>query len=258
MLFFGSSCKRVPGAGEVELTNSIDSVSYALGFLEAIQFKRVLNESVFDTLDAKTAARLFSNVPLREAYVDLRIEQFNEFNEEIFRTAFINELAYEKSYFTEMTADVYLRTIFEQKRLEREEQMVLEAQKNAEEGAAFLAKNATREGVIVLPSGLQYEIITQGTGPKPKLTDHIRSHYHGTLLDGTVFDSSIDRGEPVVFRVDQVIPGWTEALQLMPVGSKWRLFIPSSLAYGAEGAGEIISGGETLLFDIELLEIVQE
>ena len=111
-------------------------------------------------------------------------------------------------------------------------------------------------GVVVLPSGLQYEIIKEGTGKKPKATDQVRCHYEGTLIDGTLFDSSIQRGEPAVFGVNQVIPGWVEALQLMPEGSKWKLYIPSELAYGARGAGEMIPPHSTLIFEVELLEVL--
>ncbi|MEY8685490.1 FKBP-type peptidyl-prolyl cis-trans isomerase [Bacteroides sp. AN502(2024)] len=125
-----------------------------------------------------------------------------------------------------------------------------------EQGQAFLEKNTKRPGVVVLPSGLQYEIIKEGTGKKPKATDQVRCHYEGTLIDGTLFDSSIQRGEPAVFGVNQVIPGWVEALQLMPEGSKWKLYIPSELAYGAKGAGEMIPPHSTLIFEVELLEVL--
>ena len=132
------------------------------------------------------------------------------------------------------------------------EQKAEELQK---EGAEFLAENAKREGVITLPSGLQYEVITEGTGPIPSATDKVKTHYHGTLIDGTVFDSSVEDGEPVSFPVNGVIAGWTEALQLMKVGSKWRLFVPYDLAYGERGAGQLIGPYTALIFDIELLEI---
>ena len=126
---------------------------------------------------------------------------------------------------------------------------------NLEEGIAFLEENKKKENVVALPSGLQYEILTEGNGPKPKATDKVRCHYHGTLIDGTVFDSSVQRGQPAVFGVNQVIQGWVEALQLMPVGSKWRLYIPSDLAYGERGAGSSIQPNSTLIFDVELLGI---
>ena len=124
-------------------------------------------------------------------------------------------------------------------------------------GAEFLAANKTKPGVIELPSGLQYQVIQEGTGPKPGLTDKVKCHYHGTLIDGTVFDSSVDRGQPIDFPVNGVIRGWIEALQLMPVGSKWKLFIPADLAYGDQQAGAKIAPGSTLIFDVELIEIVK-
>ena len=124
------------------------------------------------------------------------------------------------------------------------------------EGKAFLAENASRPEVITLPSGLQYEILTQGAGAIPTSEQTVKVHYHGTTIDGTVFDSSVRRGEPTSFGVTQVISGWVEALQLMPVGSKWKLFIPSDLAYGAQGAGQAIAPHATLIFEVELLDIV--
>ncbi len=126
-----------------------------------------------------------------------------------------------------------------------------------EEGAKFLAENGKRAGVTTLASGLQYEVITAGTGEKPTLTSQVTTHYTGTLLDGTVFDSSVQRGEPATFPVNGVITGWTEALQLMPVGSKWKLFIPSTLAYGDRGAGGAIGPNETLIFEIELISMTK-
>lgn len=126
----------------------------------------------------------------------------------------------------------------------------------AAEGEAFLAKNATREGVVVTESGLQYEVITQGTGAIPTRDSKVKTHYHGTLIDGTVFDSSVNRGQPIDFPVGGVIAGWTEALQLMPVGSKWRLYIPYQLAYGERGAGGAIKPYAALIFDVELIDIV--
>jgi len=128
--------------------------------------------------------------------------------------------------------------------------------KNAvEEGAKFLAENAKRDEVTVLESGLQYEVMVKGEGAKPKASDRVTTHYHGTLLNGTVFDSSVQRGEPASFPVNGVIQGWVEALQLMPVGSKWKLFVPYNLAYGERGAGGAITPFSTLIFEVELLSI---
>jgi len=131
----------------------------------------------------------------------------------------------------------------------------VEGQKNKTVGDEFLAANKAKPGVKTLPSGLQYKVIAEGTGEKPTKSDTVTTHYRGTLIDGTEFDSSYSRGEPATFPVSGVIAGWTEALQLMPVGSKWQLFIPSDLAYGARGAGERIGPNETLIFEIELLSI---
>jgi FKBP-type peptidyl-prolyl cis-trans isomerase FklB len=129
---------------------------------------------------------------------------------------------------------------------------------NKKLGEDFLAANSKKPGIVTLPSGLQYQILKEGAGPKPKLTDMVRVHYHGTLIDGHVFDSSVDRGQPIELNVNGVIPGWTEALQLMAVGSKWKLFIPSNLAYGDRQAGQMIAPGSTLIFDVELLDIVNQ
>ena len=126
---------------------------------------------------------------------------------------------------------------------------------NKAEGEAFLAENASKTGITTLPSGLQYEVTTQGTGPKPTLRSSVTTHYHGTLINGTVFDSSYQRGQPATFPVNGVIAGWTEALQLMPEGSKYRLYIPSDLAYGKRGAGRDIPGDTALIFDVELLKV---
>jgi FKBP-type peptidyl-prolyl cis-trans isomerase FklB len=137
--------------------------------------------------------------------------------------------------------------------------VTLQAEKleiNKQAGAEFLRINREKAGVVELASGLQYEVLKKGTGVKPRALDQVKCHYHGTLINGVVFDSSVQRGEPAVFGVSQVIPGWVEALQLMETGAKWRLFIPSELAYGEQGAGELIEPNSTLVFDVELLDII--
>jgi len=127
---------------------------------------------------------------------------------------------------------------------------------NIREGKEFLSENAKRPEVKTTATGLQYEILNQGTGTTPKASDTVKVHYHGTLISGEVFDSSVQRGEPATFGVTQVIQGWVEALQLMPVGSKWKLYIPSELAYGEQGAGQLIGPHTSLIFEVELLDIV--
>ena len=145
---------------------------------------------------------------------------------------------------------------FQQERMAEAEAMAKEmGEKNLKEGEAFLQENAKREGVVALPSGLQYEVIEEGPGKSPKPGDEVTVHYRGTLVDGTVFDSSYERGEPVTFPVEGVIPGWTEALQLMKEGAKWKLFIPPSLAYGERGAGQVIGPNATLIFEVELISV---
>lgn len=140
-------------------------------------------------------------------------------------------------------------------RKKQEEKMQQSGEANKKEGDAFLAANKTKPGVVTLPSGLQYKILTTGTGPKPTATDSVVCNYRGTLIDGTEFDSSYKRGQPATFPVNGVIKGWTEALQLMPVGSKWQLFVPPDLAYGARGAGNEIGPNSTLIFEVELQSI---
>ena len=137
----------------------------------------------------------------------------------------------------------------------QEEKMKQAADSNKKEGETFLAANKTKEGVVTLPSGLQYKIVTEGTGPKPTASDTVVCNYRGTVINGTEFDSSYKRGQPATFPVARVIKGWTEALQLMPVGSKWQLFIPSDLAYGERGAGGDIGPNATLIFEVEVISI---
>lgn len=139
---------------------------------------------------------------------------------------------------------------------EQQEAAAQMAQVNQQAGEAFLAENGKRVEVKTTPSGLQYEVLKEGDGAQPTAQDQVEVHYTGKLIDGTVFDSSVDRGMPATFGVTQVIPGWVEALQLMKAGSKWRLFIPSNLAYGPQGAGNVIGPNQTLIFDVELLKVI--
>jgi len=157
----------------------------------------------------------------------------------------------------EQQANAVMMACMNKAQEERNKANALAAETNKKAGAAWLAENKTKPGVVALPSGLQYQILKEGDGPKPTINDKVKCHYHGTLLDGTVFDSSVQRGEPIVFAVNGVIRGWTEALQLMPVGSKWKLFVPSDLAYGDQQASPTIKAGSTLIFEVELLEIVK-
>ncbi|MBD5171307.1 MAG: FKBP-type peptidyl-prolyl cis-trans isomerase [Bacteroidales bacterium] len=149
-----------------------------------------------------------------------------------------------------------IQAYFQEMEKKQQEAAAKMAEVNKAAGDAFLAENGKRAEVKTLPSGLQYEVLTDGDGAIPTAEDQVEVHYTGKLIDGTVFDSSVDRGVPATFGVTQVIPGWVEALQLMKAGSKWRLYIPSQLAYGPNGAGNVIGPNQTLIFDVELLKVV--
>jgi len=199
----------------VKLNTQMDSVSYSLG----ISVANNLKSSGFESIETHAVASAFSDV--FEGYeVKINEEDANMLIQD---------------YFVELS--------------QKKSQEAISA------GKALLAKNAKKEGVTTTASGLQYEVLTNGTGATPVETDQVTVHYHGTLVDGTVFDSSVERGQPATFPVNGVIPGWVEALQLMNVGSKYKLYIPSDLAYGERGAGGSIGPNETLIFEVELLSI---
>jgi len=210
--------KAKPAAKPAALKTSIDSVSYAIG------------QDIGNSLKGQGLTNLNANL-LMKAIQDV--------------------LKNQPLLLSKEQCDMSIRDFLQKAAGEK-------IAKNKAAGEQFLAANKAKPGVTTLPSGLQYQVIKEGTGPKPALTDKVKTHYHGTLIDGTVFDSSADRGQPISFAVNGVIPGWTEALQLMPVGSKWKLFIPSELAYGDRQAGPKIGPGSTLIFEVELLEIVKE
>jgi FKBP-type peptidyl-prolyl cis-trans isomerase len=160
-----------------------------------------------------------------------------------------------KTLLTEDEARAALTQLQTEVRSKQQEKMKVAGEMNKKEGVEFLAANKSKESVVILPSGLQYKILTAGTGPKPTAADSVVCNYRGTLISGAEFDSSYKRGQPATFPVNGVIKGWTEALQLMPVGSKWQLFVPSELGYGDRGAGADIGPGATLIFEVELLSI---
>jgi len=218
-----AGCQNSGKKGEVALASKNDSVSYALGVLIGESNKQQMKDAPgVDQLNKEILIAAFQKAFLGDS-VQIKAEAAN---------------ATVQAFFAEISK--------------------VEADKNIKAGEDFLAANASKAGVVTLPSGLQYEIITAGTGVKPKAEDQVKCHYHGTTIDGKVFDSSVDRGEPAVFPVNRVIPGWTEALQLMPIGSKWKLYIPSALAYGERGAGQDIKPNSALIFEVELLEIVKQ
>lgn len=199
--------------------NSIDSLSYSIGVQVAEYYKQTQNvEKVNPEYVKKAFNDVYENKPLT---------------------------------ISEEEANMYI-----QQKLQQFMATKIKAVKDS--GEKFLEENKNRPGVVTLPDGMQYEIIKKGTGPKPTAQDTVKANYIGTLIDGKEFDNSYKRGEPLTIPVSGVIRGWTEALQLMPVGSTWKLFIPSELAYGDRGAGGVIPGGATLVFTIELLDIVNK
>ncbi len=200
---------------DIDLKTTIDSVSYGLG------------------------------ISIAENMVRNGIDSLNY---EAFAVALFHVFEGKKAMLTEEEANEMLQVYFDGIQSKKFE-------KNKNDGQKFLDDNKNQPGVIVLQSGLQYKIEVQGTGVTPGLTDKVKVHYKGTMLDGKVFDSSYDRNEPVVFGVSEVIKGWTEILQLMPVGSKYTVYVPQDLAYGERGAGQIIPPYSTLIFEIELLSI---
>lgn len=198
--------------------NSIDSFSYAIGLEGAAFYKSQGADKINSALVKKAYDDLYGNKPLL------------------------------------LTSDQCNMTV--QKKLQ--EFMSDKSSVEKEKGKKFLAENKKRQGVVELPNGLQYEILQAGTGEKPKATDTVKAHYIGTTIDGKEFDNSYKRGAPLEIPVSGVIQGWVQALQMMPTGSKWKLYIPSDLGYGDRGAGGAIPGGATLIFDIELIEIVHK
>lgn len=209
--------------GRVQLKTEMDSVSYAIGSDIASNFRK----SKLDSVNVDALA-----MGMRDA-----LDSASVMNEET-----VQEIM--QGYMVKM----------QQRRMEEER---VQGEENVKKGADYLAENGKKQGVTTTASGLQYEVITMGTGPKPSDTSQVKVHYTGRLIDGTVFDSSVDRGEPAVFPVNRVIPGWVEGLQLMPVGSKFKFHIPSELAYGSGGApGGQIPPNSVLVFEVELLEIM--
>src|SRR5229473_4048570 len=182
-------------------------------------------------------------------------QQSVEVDQSILLRGVKDALAGGKTLLTDDEMKAALTQLQTEVRTKQEEKMKLAAEANKKVGGEFLAANKTKDGVVTLPSGLQYKILAEGTGPKPSVADSVACNYRGTLLDGKEFDSSYTRGQPASFPVNGVIKGWTEALQLMPVGSKWQLFVPSELGYGDRGAGADIKPGATLIFEVELVSI---
>lgn len=209
-------CKYMTsGSHQVKLDNELDSVSYSLGLNVA---KNIKNQGM-DKINSDALVRAFQDV-------------FNG------KPTLVNDET------SSRVLNIYFQNL-----------QAVKTEKDKKAGQTFLDQNKIKAGVISLPSGLQYTILKAGNGQKPKLTDHVTVHYSGTTIDGKEFDSSVKRGKPVTFAVNEVIPGWQEALQLMPAGSKWRIFVPSDLAYGTRGSAPVIGPYATLIFEIELISV---
>ncbi len=207
-------------AASTEVKTEVDSVSYALG------------------------------VNIGNSFVQ---QDFTDVNVDVMADAMHKVLKGDSVWMENQEAQMMLQAFFQKKQEEVNQQKYAS---NIQEGEAFLAENGAREEVVTTASGLQYEVIEEGTGAAPVATDVVKVHYHGTLLNGTVFDSSVDRGEPAEFPLNRVIPGWTEGLQLMTVGSKYNFYIPYQIAYGERGSGQI-EPFSALVFEVELLEIIK-
>lgn len=249
----------------VKLTNYTDSLNYAFGFYQGNQIKNYVLKDDEDGSQLKTLVKYLNQglqsktkypqmvemaeqigKDIRENEKDgfMGIETI-DFNFALIEQGMVNGLSNFEEVMSAPEANEYLQSTIDR----------IKFGDTKSQGEAFLQENAKKEGVQVTESGLQYEVLTMGKGARPSATDRVKVHYQGTLIDGTVFDSSYERGEPIVFGLNQVIKGWTEGVQLMPVGSKFRFFIPYNLAYGERGAGESIPPYSTLIFEVELLGI---
>ncbi|SFF85872.1 FKBP-type peptidyl-prolyl cis-trans isomerase [Prevotella sp. KH2C16] len=179
---------------------------------------------------------------------DLNIDDFAQAIKDI--------IAGRKPEIGDQEAQTLVQNFFQEQEKQQRATAAKRFQANREQGESYLVENAKKEGVVTLPSGLQYQVLKEGNGKKPKSTDQVRCHYEGMLVDGTLFDSSVQRGEPAVFGLNQVIKGWTEGVQLMQEGAKYRFFIPYQLGYGEQGAGQQIPPYSALVFDVELIEVL--
>ncbi|WP_227699126.1 FKBP-type peptidyl-prolyl cis-trans isomerase [Spirosoma radiotolerans] len=189
---------------------------------------------------------------------NLKQQGLNDLNSDLLMRGLQDALKGQSTLLTQEQCSQVMNGFMQKQMAVRNAEGMKASAENKKIGAAFLTENKAKPGVVTTASGLQYSVDKEGTGAKPTATDRVKVHYTGKTLDGKVFDSSVERGQPAEFGVNEVIKGWTEALQLMPVGSKWKLYIPSELAYGDRGAGADIKPGSTLVFDVELLDIVKQ
>lgn len=217
-VFTGCKESKLFGPKEYKVENHLDSVSYAIG------------------------------LDIGKNFVDQKIEIQPEA-----LAQGLKDYLEDRALFDDQEKDKVISAFRQELAMKAREESMKNAETNRQDGEKWLAENKKKEGVVELPSGLQYKVIREGKGPRPTANDVVKVHYKGTLIDGTVFDASYDRGEPIEFALNQVIPGWTEGIQLMNAGSKYELYIPSKLAYGDQGIEGAIPGGSTLIFEVELL-----
>lgn len=274
-----SSCNAQ--APKANLKTDLDSIAYAQGVLQGSQVEYLFSQLQLDTLykadfingflkgiqanpqGAKGKAAIagelmglqFAGLALPDMGAQMLEDSTITLSKNNFTAGYIDRNKNpETALIKGSEAEAYLSSAVENRRsLALEKKYASEKEENAK----FLEENKSKEGVVTLPSGLQYKVITEGTGPKPTATNQVKVDYHGTNIKGEVFDSSVERGQPATFGLNQVIPGWTEGLQQMPVGSKYILYVPYNLAYGAAGRGEAIGPFATLIFEVELHEIIQ-
>lgn len=253
-----TSCSKSKYAKDCTLKNDVDTFSYALGFFEAKGITQMFERAqLFDTIYMEKIESAFGE-KLAEGYVKTRHQQFDTLDIESFLYGFHHSIRFGKGKITEDAANLILDSRFNSVRERKQAEAKEKAAAEIVKGQEFLAEKEKEEGVIKTESGLLYKVVTMGTGKKPVDGDKVKVLYTGKLIDGTIFDSTANRdNEPTEFPINRVIKGWTEVLKLMPVGSKFTAYIPSELGYGERGAGENIPGNATLIFDIELLDIVK-
>lgn len=259
-LIAGLGCAMASCNGGVstkaDLKTEQDSVSYALGVTFGNYLREQFKQLPVDTIDYVAYAQALNGSKIRSEYAENIKAQLDSIDSKLFMAATRAQLATGKAAIEMDMAQAILNKKSTAKRAEMQAKRDAEAAANEAEGKAFLESNIKAEGVDSTASGLQYKVLVAGNGPKPKETDRVKVNYRGTLIDGTEFDASQD-SVPATFALRGVIKGWTEALQMMSVGSKWEIYVPSDLAYGKRGAGEKIGPNATLIFQIELLEIVK-
>lgn len=247
--------------GDVVLNNESDSISYSLGVFVGTTLTQQMKRMPFEGVDSIKLAQAFLDAKIIGDYEQLVKDQLfgdEEINTDAFKYGLAHQFILGKTKIEVQVAELICNKRAAQIQKKKDIERAAKATENAQKGAEYMAANLNNEGVIAHPSGVQYKVLATGNGAKPKETDRVKVNYEGRLIDGTVFDSSYERNQPAEFGVKQVIPGWTLILQEMCEGDKWQVVIPDSLAYGVRGGGDKIGPNETLIFDVELLEVIKD